>query len=165
MAAGVDFKEQLRARRAALRKRRLMRVELPGWEGSLIAWFRPYEWEETKDITTRADNESAQAGDVGVRAELNASADLLARAVVDIKGWDGEKYIVLSEDEKPLRFDNRLATVLDMPPAETAREILIQCFGTDLSVVTVHQAIMSWSRNLDGDARAVMEGESEATLS
>lgn len=150
---------QLRRRREALQQERHIDLEVPGYDGMLLARYRPVAWERLREINERAEKTLRS----NPRKDLIASADVLISACECIlyreeKGGDTAK--VLGGDS-PMRFDKRLAETMGIPEASTARQVLFGIFADDLSVTSTYVELLEWQGEGDVEVDDELVGESK----
>lgn len=149
--------DRIKGRRAELLEDRHVDLAIPGYGGDLVGRFRPVEWEQLRKIALRVD----QSKDP--RRELEGQATTLIRACRGIYiRQDGELVPIGDDDLAPVRFDKRLAELLDIEGADTALGVLFEVFANDLAVTAVHNRLAAWMDRSDEEVAEELLGESEA---
>jgi hypothetical protein len=122
IAAPGSLLSDLRKRAAELRDDDHVDLELPGWNGRLVARYRALERAQLDPLLERAMGKHGDA--------TAAMADALCLAHVELFGVDVDgSYVELFADQ-PARFDLDLAEALQLTPQErTARGVLLAVFG------------------------------------
>lgn len=112
----------LRKRANELREDDHIDLEMPGWNGSLVARYRALDRAVLDPILDRAVNRKGEG--------TNAMADALCLAHVEVFGKDVDGSLVSLFNDQPARFDLDLAEVLGLTPVErSARGVLLALFG------------------------------------
>lgn len=160
---GGSALDRLRARRVELQKDRTTILDIPGWQGMLVGQFRPVPWDDLKKIAKRAEKMSNNP-----RVELIAQTDtILAATDMLMVREDGELTPMHELDEvdypEPIRFDAKLAEILELGEVKSARNALWRVFNNDLAVTAFHNELMEWQRNADEEVDEEMLGEAKGT--
>lgn len=149
--------DRIKGRRAELLQDRHVDLAIPGYGGDLVGRFRPVEWEELRKIALRVD----QSKDP--RRELEGQATTLIKACRGIYIRQDGKLVPIGDDDlAPVRFDKRLAELLDIEEVDTALGVLFSVFANDLAVTTVHNRLAVWMDRSDEEVDEDLLGESEA---
>jgi hypothetical protein len=152
MASLIERLQQERKR--ALARPKTLDVEIPGYQGMLVARYKPLPWEDLQELLDRAG---------GYEEELKANIDGVIRACdrLMVRQDDGE-LVSLADQlrdqgeqvEGEIRYDHRLVEILSLnvtpPPEGTVRELVLAVFAGAVSPensVTHHAtAIGGWMR-------------------
>lgn len=168
--AEQSLRERVRARAKQLEsgKARLP-VEIPGYNGDLVAFFRKVPFSELKAIGETIDRERRQSSDPARadEAELSACCDALVRTAVDVKLRDPNDpsgYSPLSEDGETMLLGPELAEALGLGKFKDARAALkaVLGLGGDAGILGMFDSVMNWSRGKSVDEREQLVGESSA---
>jgi hypothetical protein len=116
--AGPDsLLEELRSKREAISEERRHIIEIPGYGGRLAARYRAVSWREMRKGARKIREASADVAE----AEVNLAAAALVRCCdcIMVRKDDGGPLIPLNEavasfGDEPVRYDERLATALDI---------------------------------------------------
>lgn len=131
---------QLRRRTAEQQKIRVKAFPVGGDYGDMLQIrYKPLKPDELDDFLV-IQEEATQARAI----EMNM--DMMSKACVDVIGVDQDtKEITRLDDPQgnPIRLDNRLAVILDMPNPDpdiplTAREVITLLFGSNGMAIGVH---------------------------
>lgn len=154
---------RLREVRQEVAQRTTVDLDVPGYQGLLIARYEPIPY----DVETRATRRALQhEGDPD--AITQAAADCLISACVGMYYRDeqGEVQPLMWEQEQ-VRFDKGLAAVLDLEFGETPREVLLGVFHTGAQAVEAQfDALRYWSitRDREIDDQLVERAGQDETL-
>lgn len=142
---GGNLLANLREKRKEISEARHLDLEIPGYDGELIARYVPVEWDEVKKIGEKL-NKSKNP-----RRELYAQADVLARCcdqiLVRVKGKLKSMGDVFPElGVERIAFDPNLAQALDFEinSHSPARSAVLQAFNNDMAVSAQHTEVMEW---------------------
>lgn len=156
----------LRERRESLRRDRHLDLEVPGWDGLLVARYGP---PEPGAMTRYAEQATILARENRDDAALVASTDILVGLCREIltRGDDGDLVSLaeLAGESDAIRYDERLAEHLGYE-ATSAREVVWGVFpqhpdGRALDYVVQAHAneVVSWLSRVDEEADDVLAGE------
>lgn len=144
----------LRAKRQEISEARHLDLEIPGYDGELVARYIPVEWDVIKDISKKLEKSK------NPRKELYAQADVLARTceqiLVRVRGTLKPMGHVFPElGAETVAFDPNLGKALDfeMNSHSPGRSAVLQSFNNDLAVAAQHNEVLEWiqSSNRDDD--------------
>lgn len=150
----VSVLERLKEKREAIGAKKFHDMDIPGYDGELVARFKRMRWEALKDIAEQAEQSTVK------RKELNGHADVIATACEELfikkvlPGGD-EELTPLRElypeefGAVPVRFDPRLSTFLDLKieGTPTARKVVFAVFNNDLAVTALHNDLGEWMQS------------------
>jgi hypothetical protein len=152
--AEISVLERLKQKRESIGAKKFHDMDIPGYDGELVARFKRMRWEALKDIAEQAEQSQAK------RKELNGHADVIATACEELfikKVLPGgeEELTPLRElypeefGAVPVRFDPRLSTFLDLKidGAPTARKVVFAVFNNDLAVTALHNDLGAWMQS------------------
>lgn len=138
--------DTIRKKRKAMSKERRKLIDIPGYDGVLVAEYRPLPYEQMRKLLDRA------AGAKDSQAELNAVTDVLVQSCVQIltRTEDG-KLEPLNEavpefGDDPVRYDLRLAQAAEVQ-GERARLICQNVFDNDLALVDHNNDLIVWMKS------------------
>jgi hypothetical protein len=149
---------QLRKRRAALQQERHVDLEVPGYDGLLLTRYHPLPWETLQEINNRAEKTLRS----NPRKDLIMAADVLITAcecMLYREDRNADTAKVLGGDS-PMRFDKRLAEVMGIEGAVTARQVLFGIFPDDLGITSTYVSLMEWQGEGDVETDDELAGES-----
>lgn len=153
-AAADSVLQSLKKRRQSISADRRLDLDVPGYEGTLVARYKPVPWDQLKKIAERAETSSNQ------RKELNAQADTIATACDTLLVQIEDELIPLHEaypdvfGDRPAKYDERLGALLGFE-AKSSRQAVFGLFRNDLAVTAHQNEIGVWqqsSRNEDDEA-------------
>jgi len=144
---------RIRERRAQLQEERHLDLDIPGYDGMLVARYRPLPWDEVKKIGEKVEKSK------NPRKELYAMADVLVRACDSIWFRDPETNELRPvQSGEPVRYDDRLAEALGFT-ADSARQVLLATFNNDLAVTAHHMEAAEWMQASDVEVNEDLLGE------
>ncbi len=145
--------DRIKGRLEELRQERHTEIDIPGYGGELVVRYRPVKWEALREIARRVEQSKSP------RRELDGQASTLIDACQEVLiRVDGKLEPIDPAEVHPVRFDQRLAALLDFE-AESAREVLYGTFNNDLAVVTVHNELAEWMADADEEVNETFVGE------
>lgn len=149
---------RIKARRRELQKTRTLDLEIAGYDGMLVARYKPLAWDVVKKIGEKVEKSKHP------RKELYAQADVIARAcdAIYFKDDEGNLRDPKSGQDVPVRYDDVLADILDLNGADTARKVVIQTFDNDLALTAHHNELAEWMQASDSEVDEELLGESPA---
>ena len=163
-AAGEhSLAERVRARARQLDRGNLrLPVDVPGYDGDLVAFFRKVPFAELKVIGEKIDRERNRDQEI----ELNAACDVLLRTVDDVMLRDPSSptgFSRLADDQLGLGSD--LAEALGLGSFPDGRSALKRIMGAggDAGILGMFDEVISWTRGKAVEAREQIVGESSAT--
>lgn len=122
LAAPGSLLADLRKRAAELREDDHIDLDLPGWNGRLVARYRALDRAVLDPLLERAVSRKGEG--------TNAMADALCLAHVELFGRDADGSLVDLFNDQPARLDLDLAEALQLTPTErSARGVLLALFG------------------------------------
>lgn len=146
--------DSLKAKRESIGAQKFQNLDIPGYDGELVARFKRMKWEALAEIAERAEEGRSK------RKALNGHADVIATACEELlirrMQPGGEEELTpmheLFPDEfgsTPVRFDPRLASFLnlDIDGTPTARKVVFGVFNNDLAVTALHNDLGAWMQS------------------
>lgn len=138
-----NMRDQLRRKREEIGSQETIDLDVPGYDGMLVARYRSLPYDEIKAIA-----DSAEAGS-NPRKELVANADFLIRACEQVLIRDEAGLRPISADfpeigEEPCGFDVRLAQALALEGVDSARQVILKVFNNDLGLVSQYIDVSAW---------------------
>lgn len=135
-------------------------LDVPGYGGDLVVRLGPVGWDESVEVTERAQK---QAGKAAGRAAWNAGADLLITGVRDVllRTDDGLEPV---NGDAPSRITKDLMVLLGFTdPPDTARGMLAALFchavSPELAVAAACAEYQAWLSGVDADVAEQTLGE------
>lgn len=160
--ARANLLSQVREQREAVRSEHIKYLDIPGYNGLLVAKFRPYPVSKGESKTlaiarSRGDNNPVLLG---------MSCDNLINACEEILLRNAKGDLIQIDDEAfpPIAFDVRLADHLGFE-AKSARQVLVGLFPTEQSIVAMSGEVSQWLQDTTRDADNELLGESLGTES
>lgn len=159
---------RLRKRRAELRADHHLDAAIPGYDGELVARYRPLEWATFRAMAKKVELSKSD------RAELLAHADTLIKACdsIWIKDPDdprsdpktGLRPVDEDPESPPVKYDDRLADYLGFAinnEAKTgpARQVLFGTFNNDLAVTAHYNEVTDWMNDVTQTVDNEFSGE------
>lgn len=151
---------QLRRRRAALQQERHIDLEVPGYDGMLLARYHPVAWERLQEINQRVEKTMRS----NPRRELIAAVDVLINAcecMLYREARGGNTAKVLGGDN-PMRYDKRLAETMGVEGVATARDVLFGLYPDDLSITSTYVELMEWQGEGETEVDDELVGEANS---
>lgn len=153
---------QIKEKRQELSQARHLDLEIPGYNGLLVARYVPVDWDEMKKIAEKVERSK------NPRKELLAHADTLIIACDEIFARQDGELVPLHKafglpDAEPVGYDDRLAGCLDIADATTARQVLLRTFENDLAVTAQHNVVAEWMQESRQEDDEDFLGESQST--
>lgn len=151
-----DLIGTLRAKREALKEDHWLDLDLPGYDGLLVARFRPFPLE--KQERKMAEFQKAQGRSPIL---LKAACDTLIDACEQlmVRKNPGEDPVPIDEDAlPPIAFDNRAAELFGFT-ATTARQVVMGLFGTEQSILAMNVRVSQWMTDVTREADEDLLGE------
>lgn len=146
--------DRLKDRREAIGSQKDITMDIPGYEGELVAKFKRMRWEALAEIAERAEQGHSK------RKALNGHADVIATACEELLIRrtlpGGEESLtpmheLFSDDfgDTPVRFDPRLAEwlAINIDGTPTARKVVFGVFNNDLAVTAMHNDLGAWMQS------------------
>lgn len=138
--------ETLKKRREVISADRRLDLDIPGYNGDIVARYKPVPWDRLKKIAEKAEASSSH------RKELNAQADTIAMACDTLLVRIEEELIPLHEaypdvfGDRPAKYDDRLGKLLGFD-ADTGRQAVLRLFRNDLAVTAHQTEIGTWQQS------------------
>jgi hypothetical protein len=151
--------DQLRRKRHELEGRKTVDIDVPGYDGMLVAEYRIIGTKELEQIGTKIEREFKAQGD----RMLFAAIDGLLKACVQLYySRDGDK-VPISEsfgpDEPPVTFDSRLAEFFNLN-TESARDTLYAVFAeNEIAIMQHSEKLGRWLGDTSREVQRVFLGE------
>jgi hypothetical protein len=149
-----SIRDGLKSKREAIGAKKWHNIDIPGYDGELVARFKRMRWEALAEIAERAEQGH------GKRKALNGHADVIATAVEELlirrmlPGGEEEltpmhELFANEFGSVPVRFDPRLADFLDvkLDGTPTARKVVFAVFNNDLAVTALHNELGAWMQS------------------
>lgn len=169
MASVIDRLRDERKR--ALARPKQLDVEIPGYDGLLVARYKPLPWEELQELLDRLQGDYEE--------ELKANIDGVIRSCdrIMVRQDDGELGSLADQlreqgeqVEGEIAYDHRLVEILSLnvtpPPEGTVRELVLAVFAGAVSpenAITHHAtAIGGWMRGASMEVDASLGKDSAA---
>jgi len=128
-ALGGSVIDQIVARRERRAQRRVRHdIPIPGWDGDIVARYRPITHKQGEELAAKARRLLA---DEDPHADLYALCDRLIAScdTILIRTPDGLQPIgEVAELDRPIRFDRTLAELLHLGAADRARDVVVRMF-------------------------------------
>lgn len=122
VAAPGSLLADLRKRAGQLRDDDHIDLEVPGYQGRLVARYRALDRNQLDPILERATTKRGE--------QTNAMCDGLCLALVELFGVDSDGKLVGLFDDQAARYDMDLAEALGLTPSDrSARGVLLALFG------------------------------------
>lgn len=132
--------EALRAKREELRSRKTEIFHVPGYDGLLAVEYRLLGYDAAREIGRK----HRQKNDP--RRLINSQIDTLIAACVNFHYVDKDgKYQTLDGDNV-VRYDKRLAEILEIEDHDSARQIVLGVFQNEIALIDHHVTVMDWMR-------------------
>jgi hypothetical protein len=152
--AAVDSSSTLLAHVREQRDKKLaedhyLDVDLPGYDGLLVARFVPFPVAKSE----RAAPSMRKKMDKGEPILLDSACDTLINACEQIMvRKPGETDPIAIDDENPVRFDSRLAELIGLGKSETSRQVVKDLFFTEQGIIAVAMTVDTWMRDVTKEA-------------
>ena len=161
-AAEASVLAQIRKRREELKRDRHVDLDVPGFDGLLVARYQPLAYRKLREIIQRA--EKQHRSDPAME-ELAGAADVLNNACVGVfVRENGELTPVTYKGEPVLRFDRDCAGALGLDEEQTARDVLFDVFPDEFSVIRQYAAFSEWQARTEPEANEELVGEHEGAI-
>lgn len=133
--------QQLKQRREATLDATLT-IELPSWEGNLLAEFRVLGETERSKIERR---QARRAAETLTPLHLDLIATACVRLHVRDENGTAEPLVHAGQD---VRFDAALAALMGWDKADTEAQIVMECFGHNtVAVRAMADRVASWMQD------------------
>lgn len=150
--------EHLRARREAIMENTTVDMDIPGYDGELVARYRRSAdlWDEMKKAAKKFEKSK------NPRKELLSQCDLLSMCCDGMFIRQGgtlrplnelakEQKLDLGGDlDEPIGYDKRLAAFFGVD-ASTAREVVLRVFANDMAVSGHHGELYRWIESSESE--------------
>lgn len=150
-----DSFAELRAQRKAIQSAKTHDLDIPGYNGRLVARYTMLGFDRVNKIQTRSINILKDT-----TAQMNAQIDTLIAALEQVCARKNDGSVVPIDDEHPIRFDKRLAALFGFE-AESARDVVKGVFVHEMYIVDQHQDLIMWMRGMTSDVELEALGESD----
>lgn len=149
--------QQLRDQREELKSGdHILDLDIPGYNGMLVARYKPVRFEIIEKLTRRAQKEAKR---FNISMNLLASTDTLIEACDQIMlRVNGELTPIPTGSGLPVRFDSRLSEAMGFE-AEEAREVVAGVFGNEFGVITHNVQYSTWLRDVTKEVDENLLGE------
>lgn len=148
---------RLKEQHEQLQQERHLDLPIPGYNGDLVARYKPLDWDFFKKIGVRTEKSK------NPRKELYAQADTLIESCEEIFAVDDKGVLVslykvmdISGDE-PVRYDERLAEAFGLKVG-TARDSVFGLFNNDIAITNHHNEVAEWMQDTSGDSDGDFSG-------
>jgi hypothetical protein len=144
--SGSSMMAALRARYAEIGESKTTDIDLPGYDGLLVARYRVLDVAHEINAIGRLVQRQYK-GDA--ERVLYSTLDIMAKACIGIfTRRDGELWPLsasISPDEPPICYDDRLADFMGMNGVTSAREVILGLFqGIETMVMSHGQVLSIW---------------------
>jgi hypothetical protein len=152
--------ERLRELRRGITENRTIELDIPGYNGLLVARYRLLDWKTVRGIVKRLENKQSQS-----EAEMLSQMDTIASACVELLlRKEDDSLIGMDDSYGPVRYDKHLCELLDLPVPSTAREAIVSVFVSDMAIVGHHAKLLTWMQGEQEDVDEEFLGESLGQL-
>lgn len=140
-------------------------LDVPGYDGDLVAFFRKVPYAELKVISEGMERERNREGNT---AELDAACDVLLRTVLDVNYRDPNSptgYTPVTDTGDPCGLGTDLTEAIGLGTYPDGRSAIKHVMGKggDAGIIGMFEQVMNWSRFGKADVREQLVGESSAT--
>ena len=146
---------RLRALREEAKADHHLDLDIPGYEGLLVARFKPYSIAKSEAKANVLRKEMGKKRSVLLQASCDGLIDACDEVLIR-KTPDADLQPV--DDVTPVRFDSRLAELLGIQ-ATTAREVVVGLFPTEQSILAMNVAVSEWLQDVTRDVDEDLLGE------
>lgn len=152
-----DLLATLREKRTALKEDHSLDLDLPGYDGLLVARFRPFPLE--KQEKKMAEFQRAQGKQpILLKAACDTLIDACEQLMVRKPGQD-EPVPIDPDALPPIAFDDRAAKLFKFE-AKTARQVVIGLFPTEQSILAMNIRVSNWMTDVTRETDEELLGES-----
>lgn len=146
---GESLLDNLRQKREKIGGPRRLKLDIPGYDGELVAEYKPVSWDEMKKMAEKLERSNHP------QKELLSQCDLLIKGCVCIYLKRNDEAVPLNEVcraegitdmgdlDEPIRYDERLAKFLEFK-TDTARQVVLGVFNNPLAVTAHHNLVGKW---------------------
>lgn len=162
---------RLRARRDDLAQDHHLDLDIPGYDGDLVARYRPLTAAEQTRIAAKVERADRLAGndEQAAEAQLRTALDTIIASCVEILVREDGVMVPLAEitgASAPVRYDQALADALGIPGADSARAVVRGVFPRDSHGDVVPQPVnrhanevAAWMARIGSDVDGDLLGE------
>lgn len=162
---------RLRARREDLAQDHHLDLDIPGYDGDLVARYRPLTAGEQARIAAKVERADRLAGndEQAAEAQLRTALDTIIAACVEILARQDGKLVPLADvmgSGVPVRYDQQLADALGITGADSARAVVRGVFPRDSHGEVVPQPVnrhanevAAWMARIGSDVDGDLLGE------
>lgn len=137
----------LRAKRAELEAERFTEIDIPGWEGLLVARYHAVTWETVRSF---ADKENPTPGE-----EVSTAWATLAAACHEVLSRDDDGELK-SLATPGLKYEEKLARLTGDEISSTPFEVIDNLFPTEVALMTHYGMYMEWLSHSGNDVAALL---------
>lgn len=156
--ARANLLTTLRAKREEAKADQYLDVDIPAYDGLLVARFRPFPIEKSE----RKANELRKLREAHAPVLLKASCDTLIDACEQLMvrtEVGGEPKPIDPDTDVPIAFDSRAAELFGFK-ADTARQVVIGLFPTEQAIVKTSVDVSVWMTTLQRESDEELLGNS-----
>lgn len=135
----------LRKRREEAKADHHLDLDIPGYDGLMLARFRPFPIEKTERKMAEFQRLSGKQPML-----LKSACDTLIDACEQImlrKEEGGEPFAIDDDAMPPIGFDQRLAELLEFK-ADSARQVVLGLFATEQAVLAMNVEVSRWMQDV-----------------
>jgi hypothetical protein len=147
----------LREKREANKAEHHLDLDLPGYDGLMVARFRPFPVEKTE--RKMAEFQKLQGKQPIL---LKVACDTLIDACEQVllrKEEGAEPFPIDDEAMPPIGFDSRLSELLEFK-ADSARQVVLGIFPTEQSILAMNARVSQWMADVTSETDRGLLGES-----
>jgi hypothetical protein len=146
----------LRGKREAAKADHYLDLDIPGYDGLLVARFRPFPIEKTERKMAEFQRNIGKQP-VLLKAACDTLIDACEQVMVKKPDWEEPRPL---DDEAipPIAFDERLAQMLGYETS-SARQVITGLFPTEQAVLSMNNKVTSWMQDVTQDVDASLLGE------
>jgi hypothetical protein len=148
----------LRAKRDALKADHYLDLDIPGYDGLLVARFRPFPIEKSEAKAKQLQKLQAANAPVLLKSACDTLVDACEQLMVRTE-TGGEPKPIDPDADLPIAFDSRAAEMFGFQ-ATTARQVVIGLFGTEQSIVAMSVEVSRWMTTLKRETDEDLLGNS-----
>lgn len=157
-SARATLLTSLRAKREALKADHYLDLDIPGYDGLLLARFRPFPIEKSEAKAKQLQKLQASNAPVLLKASCDTLIDACEQLMVRTEEG-GDPKPIDPDTDVPIAFDSRAAELFGFS-ATTARQVVIGLFGTEQSIVAMSVEVSRWMTTLQRDNDEELLGNS-----
>jgi hypothetical protein len=144
--------DELRRQRDEIGEDQRVDLDIPGYNGKLVARYRRVEYEELATIAKRV-NKSKHP-----QKELRAQCETIATACVEIlirqEGELKQLGPTAGVGDGPVKYDARLGQVLGFDPQGSGVAAVLAAFNNEVAIPSHHNELAEWFAEGDADLAA-----------